>query len=77
MAPGLEIARLPVRGALVATLNRLQTQNANLRELSDWPGLDRGRAIRLLNALYLQSGLIVSRANREAFSDSWWGALGR
>ena len=77
VAPGFDITRLPVRGALVATLNRLRTQPANLRELSDWPGLDRERAIRLLNALYLQSGLIVSRAHREAFSDSWWGALGR
>lgn len=77
VAPGLDISRLPVRGALVATLNRLRTQPANLRELSDWPGLDRERAVRLLNALYLQAGLIVSRAHREAFSDSWWGALGR
>ena len=77
VAPGLDIARLPVRGALVATLHRLRTHPANLRELSDWPGLDRERAVRLLNALYLQAGLIVSRAHREAVSDSWWGALSR
>lgn len=77
VAPGFDTARLPVRGALVPTLARLRTQPANLRELSDWPGLDRERAVRLLNALYLQAGLIVSRAHREAFSDSWWGALGR
>ena len=77
LAPGLDTSRLPVRGALVTTLNRLRTQPANLRELSEWPGLDRERAVRLLNALYLQAGLIVSRAHREAFSESWWGALGR
>lgn len=35
------------------------------------------RASRLLNALYLQSGLIVSRAHPAAFSESWFGGLGR
>jgi hypothetical protein len=77
IAPGLDLARLPVRGALLATLSRLRTQSANLRELADWPGLDRERAIRLLNALYLQAGLIVSRAHPDAARDSWFGALGR
>lgn len=77
VAPGTDLARLPVRGPLLASLTRLRHQAANLRELSDWPGLDSGRAKRVLNALYLQAGLIVSRAHPEANSDSWFGALGR
>lgn len=77
VAPGTDLARLPLRGALLASLTRLRHQAANLRELSDWPGLDSGRAKRVLNALYLQAGLIVSRAHPEANSDSWFGALGR
>lgn len=77
VAPGTDLARLPVRGPLLASLTRLRHQAANLRELSDWPGLDGGRAKRVLNALYLQAGLIVSRAHPEANSDSWFGALGR
>ncbi len=77
VAPGTDFSRLPVRGPLLASLTRLRHQAANLRELSTWPGLDSGRAKRLLNALYLQAGLIVSRAHPEAASDSWFGALGR
>ncbi|MFZ2649682.1 MAG: hypothetical protein WA210_06205 [Burkholderiaceae bacterium] len=77
VSPGMDFARLPVRGPLLASLTRLRNQSANLRELSDWPGLDSGRAKRVLNALYLQAGLIVSRARPEANTDSWFGALGR
>lgn len=77
VAPGTDFARLPVRGPLLASLTRLRHQAANLRELADWPGLDSGRAKRVLNALYLRAGLIVSRAHPEANSDSWFGALGR
>ena len=50
--------------------------------MAQWPGFDRERAMRLLNALYLQAGLIVSRTHPEAageswFGDSWFGGLGR
>ena len=45
--------------ALVARLRREAT---NLREMSTWPGFDRERASRLINALYLQAALIVSRS---------------
>ena len=73
VAPGLDIAGLPATGALVAAIQRLARQTASLRELSDWPGLDRERAIRLLNALYLQSGLIVSRTHPAATNEGWTG----
>jgi hypothetical protein len=59
----------------MAAIVRLQGNGVSLRELADWPGFDNERAARLLNALYLQSGLIVSRTSRAA-SDSWFGALG-
>ena len=35
--------------------------------------MDRERAIRLLNALYLQAGLIVSRSHPDAISERWFG----
>jgi len=71
VAPGLEIRQLPVRGALLAAIVRMHAHAASLRELSDWPGLDRERAARLLNALYLQSGLIVSRSHPDAVRETW------
>jgi len=72
IAPSLDIDSLPATGALVAAIQRLTRQTASLRELADWPGLDRERAIRLLNALYLQSGLIVSRSHPDAVRDGWF-----
>lgn len=75
--PSDEWERLPMDDSLRSAVQRLRLDSVNLRELADWPGLSRERAIRLLNAIYLQSGLIVSRSHREAFSDSWWGGLGR
>jgi hypothetical protein len=72
VAPGLDVSSLPAIGALVAAIQRLARQGASLRELSDWPGMDRERATRLLNALYLQSGLIVSRSHPDAVRDGWF-----
>jgi len=76
VAPGLELGDLRVTGALLAAILRLQGDSVSLRELTDWPGFDTERAARLLNALYLQSGLIISRTHRAA-SDSWFGVLSR
>ncbi len=72
VAPGLDVNSVPASGALVAAIQRLARQGASLRELSDWPGMDRERATRLLNALYLQSGLIVSRSHPDAVRDGWF-----
>jgi hypothetical protein len=72
VAPGLDTAALPASGAVAAAIQRLSRQGASLRELSDWPGMDRERATRLLNALYLQSGLIVSRSHPDAARDGWF-----
>jgi hypothetical protein len=72
VAPVLNIAALPASGALMPAIVRLARQTATLREMSDWPGMDRERAMRLLNALYLQSGLIVSRSHPDAVRDAWF-----
>lgn len=72
VAPGLDTSSLPATGAVMAAIQRLARQGASLRELADWPGMDRERATRLLNALYLQSGLIVSRSHPDAVRDTWF-----
>ncbi len=64
-------------GALLAAIQRLRHEPCHLRDIADWPGFDRERAARMLNALYLQSGLIVSRSHPDALRESWFGALGR
>jgi hypothetical protein len=53
-------------GALSAALRRLRSQGASLDEIARWPGMDRERATRLLNGLYLQGGLMVLRAHPAA-----------
>ena len=73
ISPTLDISRLPVPPLLVAMIHRLRERSVHLRELSEWPGMDRERAIRLLNALYLQAGLIVSRSHPDAISEKWFG----
>lgn len=77
VAPGIDLGALRVGGALLASIQRLQGERVTLREMADWPGLDTERAARLLNALYLQSGLIVSRTRPAGFGESWFGGLGR
>lgn len=66
VAPGADLDALPLTGTLAAAVQRLRRQNANLRDISHWPGFSRGRAMRLINALYLQSALIISRAHPAA-----------
>jgi hypothetical protein len=73
VAPSLQIGRLPAGGSLRAVTERLRRQPASLGEVSHWPAMDRERASRLLNALYLQAGLIVSRAHPAAVRESWFG----
>jgi hypothetical protein len=71
VTPGADLRALPLGGPLAAAVHRLRRDAANLREIADWPGLDRERAVRLLNALYLQSALIVSRVHPAATNEGW------
>lgn len=78
LSPGIDLGTIRPTGSLAAGIERLQQGGAaTLREISEWPGFDRERAARLLNALYLQSGLIVSRTHPSALGDSWFGMLPR
>jgi hypothetical protein len=72
MAPGVNLRGLEMPSVLAASIDRLRRRTCNLREMANWPGLDRERAMRLLNALYLQGGLIVSRTHPAAASDGWF-----
>jgi len=76
-APGFTLGGLRAGGVLRTAVHRLQGDRYSLREMAEWPGFDASRAARLLNALYLQSGLIISRTHRAAIGESWFGALGR
>jgi hypothetical protein len=75
VAPGVDLGDLRVSGAILAAVQRLQGDSVSLRDLADWPGLDAERAARLLNALYLQASLIVSRTSPAA--SSWLSVLQR
>jgi hypothetical protein len=74
IAPGVDLERLELTGSLAAAVTRLRVQTSNVREMAQWPGFDRERAMRLLNALYLQAGLIVSRTHPAATNDSWFNS---
>ena len=71
VAPGIDLSRLDLGGSLGAAVQRLSRQTTNLREIAAWPGFDRGRAMRLLNGLYLQAALLVSRTHPAATNDGW------
>ena len=73
VSPALALDGLPVAGALRAAIDRLRRQATSLSGLAASPALDRERAARLLNALYLQAGLIVSRSHPDAVRESWFG----
>ena len=74
VSPALDLATLPVSSALRTAILRLRRQATSLSGLAAWPAFDRERAARLLNALYLQAGLIVSRSHPDAVRESWFGA---
>lgn len=61
-----EESGLTAPGALGSAAQRLRRESVSLREISQWPGLTLERASRLLNALYLASGLLITRSNAAA-----------
>lgn len=77
VTPGLQLGMLSVSRADLAAIYRMRRDGVTLRDMSDWAGFDREKAIRLLNALYLQAGLMVSRSHPDAIGESWFGGLGR
>lgn len=73
VSPGMSLGGLDVPGAIASAITRLRRHTSNLREIASWPGIGPDRALRLLNALYLQSGLIVSRTHPAATNEGWSG----
>ncbi len=74
VSPALDLGVLPAAGPLRDAALRLRQEVASLREIASWPDMGRERATRLLNALYLQAGLIVSRSHPAALGESWFGS---
>jgi hypothetical protein len=74
IAPGVNLSGLDLSGSLGAAVTRLKRETSNLRELAQWPGFDMARAQRMLNGLYLQAGLMVSRTHPAATNDGWFAA---
>jgi hypothetical protein len=73
VAPGVSFDGFDLPTMLARCITRLRRQTCNLREMCEWPGIDRGRAQRLLNAIYLQAGLIISRTHPAATNEGWNG----
>ncbi len=74
---GSNLRDVQMPGVVRAAVHRLGRRSATIKDLSQWAGFNRGRATRLLNALYLQGALIVSRTHPSASNDSWFGAITR
>jgi hypothetical protein len=66
VAPGCSFDELGLKGSLGAAVERLGEEATTLRGIAQWPGFDDDRARRLLNGLYLQAALIVSRSTPAA-----------
>ena len=66
VSPAADLAVLALGGTMAAAVERLRRQVTPLRDISAWPGFDRDRAIRMLNGLYLQAALIISRSHPAA-----------
>jgi hypothetical protein len=69
--PGVDLRGLELGGSLAAAVHRMKRQTTNLKDMSTWAGFDRERAMRLLNALYLQAGLMVTRTHPAATNEGW------
>lgn len=54
---------------LAAAVSRLRRETSTLVDIESWPGFSRERAQRLLNGLYLNAALMVSRTHPSAVRD--------
>jgi hypothetical protein len=72
ITPTVDLSALELTGSLASACEKLKRQTTSLREIAEWPGFDRPRAMRMLNGLYLQAGLMVSRTHPAATNDGWF-----
>jgi len=63
------LQQLEQGATLAAALARLRRETTALSGIEGWPGFARDRAQRLLNGLYLNSALMVSRTHPSAIQD--------
>jgi hypothetical protein len=68
VVPGADLLALDLTGSLASAVARLRKQATPLRDIAQWPGFDRERAMRLLNGLYLQAALMISRTHPSAIN---------
>lgn len=68
--------RPPLGGALAPAMERLHRDSVSLKEIASWPGMSLERASRLLNALYLNSALMVTRSHPAARAEPKSGFMG-
>jgi hypothetical protein len=73
ISPGLNLRNLELSGTMAEAVERLKRETTNLHAMALWPGFDRERAMRMLNGLYLQAGLMVSRTHPAATNEGWSG----
>ncbi len=74
VAPGADLHLPAPGGSLGEAAARLRREPTRADDIARWPGFDDDRARRLLNGLYLQAALIVSRAHPAATNDGWRGS---
>lgn len=69
VSPGFDAAGLPLVGAVGPVFSQMRLQTLALRDIARASGMDDARAVRLINALYLVSGLMVLRTHPAARDD--------
>ena len=74
-SPTFDLATLRDEEPFSSAVQQLRRRVASQREIAGWPGMNRELTTRLLNALYLQAGLIVSRSHPAALGDSWFSSI--
>ncbi|MBP6677422.1 MAG: hypothetical protein KA185_19230, partial [Vitreoscilla sp.] len=62
LSPALHLTDLPLDPELAAVLQQMRQRPHTVDELAAKPGFSRARVCRMLNAVYLQAGLIVTRS---------------
>lgn len=73
VSPGAQLTGLYMPGPMLACIASLRRQTSSFLNVASWPDVGPERAARLLNALYLQSALIISRTHPAATNEGWIG----
>jgi hypothetical protein len=77
VSPALNIDMLPTDAAVAPILRRMRRKSLTLDDVASEPGMGIERACRLLNAVYLQAGLVTLRASPDARHSSLLAVFAR